>query len=85
MNFSELGKELVGQMLKPFVDTPEDLHITSGIDERGVLIKITVDNPNDRGRVIGRNGATISVVRDYMRLVGNKVGAYYSVKVVQDE
>ena len=54
------------------------------IDERGVLLSLSVD-PEDVGRVIGKRGATAQSIRTLLRVLGTKNGARYNLKIVNTD
>lgn len=51
------------------------------IDEKGVLLELTVD-PEDIGRVIGKRGSTAQSLRALLRALGTKNDARYNLKIV---
>src|SRR5690606_39677553 len=53
------------------------------IDEKGVLLELTVD-PDDLGRVIGKRGATAQSLRTLLRALGTKNDARYNLKIVDN-
>src|SRR5690606_32194830 len=53
------------------------------IDEKGVLLTLTVD-PEDLGRVIGKRGATAQSLRTLLRALGTKQEARFNLKIVDN-
>jgi hypothetical protein len=51
------------------------------VDEKGVLLELTVD-PEDLGRVIGKRGSTAQSLRSLLRALGTKNDARYNLKIV---
>lgn len=49
-------------LVRGIVDNPDDVEVTSRENRRGELLEIRV-NPEDLGRVIGRNGRTAKALR----------------------
>lgn len=47
------------------VDNPDDVEVSSRPNRRGELLEVRV-NPEDLGRVIGRNGRTAKALRSVM-------------------
>lgn len=78
-----IGEDFVRAVLTPLVDEPDELHIKAVLDERGIFIVVEASY-KDRGRIIGRKGATIEAVRMLLRALGTKQDAFYSVKVQDD-
>lgn len=77
-------QEYVESMVKPIVDNPADVVTTRTLDERGVLIELTV-NPADMGKVIGREGRTAKAVRSLLRVFGARSDARINLKIVEPE
>ncbi|MBR3220262.1 KH domain-containing protein, partial [Candidatus Saccharibacteria bacterium] len=51
-----IDQQFVEYIVKTLVNNPDKVQIDRQIDEKGVLLSLTVD-PEDVGRVIGRRGA----------------------------
>lgn len=49
-------------LVSGIVDNPDDVRVTSRNQRRGELLEVRV-NPEDLGRVIGRNGRTARALR----------------------
>ena len=62
---------LVECVVKPLVDYPDDLEITSREDGGAVLIEISV-NEEDTGKVIGRQGRVIKSIRTLARAAASR-------------
>lgn len=78
-----IDQEFVEFVIKSLVTKPEAVHIERRIDEKGVLLELTVD-PEDLGRVIGKRGATAQSVRTLLRALGTKNDARYNLKIVDN-
>lgn len=52
-------------LVSGIVDNPDDVRVTSRSMRRGQLLEVRV-NPEDLGRVIGRNGRTARALRTVM-------------------
>jgi hypothetical protein len=63
------------------VNNPDAVTIERRIDEKGVLLELTVD-AEDLGRVIGKRGATAQSLRTLLRALGTKNEARYNLKIV---
>ncbi len=74
----------VEYIVKTLVNNPDKVEVERKIDEKGVLLSLTVD-PEDVGRVIGRRGATAQSIRTLLRALGTKNDARYNLKIVNDE
>lgn len=76
----ELDQEFLEFVVKALVDHPEDVVVNRKIDEMGVLLTLDV-NPEDMGKVIGRQGNTAKAIRTLLRVVGMKNNARVNLKV----
>ena len=61
-------------VVKSLVDKPEKVVINRTVDEMGVLMTLVVD-PEDMGKIIGRQGNTAKAIRTLLRVVGMKNNA----------
>ena len=66
------------------VGHPDDVAVEREIDEKGVLLTLTV-NPEDLGRVIGKRGGTAQSLRTLLRALGSKNDARYNLKIVNND
>lgn len=85
---SSIDQTFVEFIVKSLVGKPDNVHIERRIDEKGVLLELSVD-PEDLGRVIGKRGATAQSIRTLLRALGTKNEARYNLKIIdtaeQDE
>ena len=54
--------EALEHLVRGIVDSPDDVEVRSRNTRRGELLEVRV-NPDDLGRVIGRNGRTAKALR----------------------
>lgn len=80
---SEIDQQFIEYVVKSLVGKPEAVHIDRRIDEKGVLLELTVD-PDDLGRVIGKRGATAQSLRTLLRALGTKNDARYNLKIIDN-
>jgi predicted RNA-binding protein YlqC (UPF0109 family) len=80
---SSIDQQFVEYIVKSLVSKPEAVVIERRIDEKGVLLELTVD-PEDLGRVIGKRGATAQSLRTLLRALGTKNDARYNLKIVDN-
>ena len=80
---SSIDQQFVEYIVKSLVSKPEAVEIERRIDEKGVLLELTVD-PEDLGRVIGKRGATAQSLRTLLRALGTKNDARYNLKIVDN-
>lgn len=78
---SSIDQQFVEYIVKSLVGNPDEVKIERRIDEKGVLLELTVD-PEDLGRVIGKRGATAQSLRTLLRALGTKNDARYNLKIV---
>ncbi len=80
----EKDQKFVEDVVKAIVDNPDKVSTERTIDERGVLIKLTVD-PEDMGKIIGKEGKTAKAIRTLLRVLGAKNNARVNLKIVEPE
>lgn len=81
---STIDQQFVEYIVKSLVGNPDDVVIERIIDEKGVLLTLTV-NPDDLGRVIGKRGMTAQSLRTLLRALGTKNDARYNLKIVNND
>src|ERR1700743_2354455 len=80
---TRIDQQFVEFIVKSLVNNPDGVHIDRRIDEKGVLLELTVD-PEDLGRVIGKRGATAQSLRTLLRALGTKNDARYNLKIIDN-
>lgn len=80
---NSIDLQFVEYIVKSLVGNPSAVSIVRTIDEKGVLLELTVD-PEDLGRVIGKRGATAQSLRTLLRALGTKNDARYNLKIVDN-
>jgi len=80
---STIDQQFVEYIVKTLVNNPDKVKIDREIDEKGVLLSLSVD-PEDVGRVIGRRGMTAQSIRTLLRALGTKNDARYNLKIVDE-
>ncbi|MCF2705764.1 RNA-binding protein [Arcanobacterium haemolyticum] len=58
-------------LVRGIVDSPDDVDVRSRNTRRGELLEVRV-NPDDLGRVIGRNGRTAKALRTVIGALSSK-------------
>lgn len=81
---STIDQQFVEYIIKNLVNYPDDVTVERKIDEKGVLLTLTV-NPEDLGRIIGRRGSTAQSIRTLLRALGTKNDAHYNLKIVNND
>jgi len=80
---NSIDQQFVEFVVKSLVSNPDAVQIERRIDEKGVLLELTVD-PEDLGRVIGKRGATAQSIRTLLRALGTKNDARYNLKIIDN-
>jgi len=78
---NSIDQQFIEYIVKSVVGNPDAVKIERTIDEKGVLLELTVD-PDDLGRVIGKRGATAQSLRTLLRALGTKNDARYNLKII---
>ena len=78
---ASIDQQFIEYIVKSLVGKPDAVSIERRIDEKGVLLELTVDQ-EDLGRVIGKRGATAQSLRTLLRALGTKNDARYNLKIV---
>ena len=76
-----IDQQFVEYIVKSLVGKPDAVKVDRRIDEKGVLLELTVD-PEDLGRVIGKRGSTAQSLRTLLRALGTKNDARYNLKII---
>ena len=83
-SMATIDQQFVEYIVKSLVGHPDDVVVDRMIDEKGVLLSLTV-NPEDLGRVIGKRGVTAQSLRTLLRALGTKNDARYNLKIVNND
>ena len=76
-----IDQQFIEYIVRSLVGHPDDVVVDRIVDEKGVLLTLTV-NPEDLGRVIGKRGATAQSLRSLLRALRTKNDARYNLKIV---
>lgn len=76
-----IDQQFIEYVVKSLVSHPDDVKVDRSIDEKGVLLELTV-HQEDLGRVIGKRGNTAQSIRTLLRALGTKNDARYNLKIV---
>ncbi|MFC1686417.1 KH domain-containing protein [Patescibacteria group bacterium] len=80
----EFDKEFLEYIIKGIVDKPDAVEVKRSIDEMGVLLELKVD-PEDMGKIIGKEGQTAKAIRILLRILGAKNDARVNMKIIEPE
>ena len=78
---TSIDQQFIEYIVKSLVNNPDEVKIDRRIDEKGVLLELTVAQ-EDLGRVIGKRGATAQSLRTLLRALGTKNEARYNLKII---
>lgn len=81
---TEIDQQFIDYIVKSLVSNPDSVSVERTIDQKGVLLTLTV-HPDDLGRVIGRRGTTAQSLRTLLRALGTKNDARYNLKIVDTD
>lgn len=73
--------DLVEVIVTPLIESPDDLQVTGTADGDIIRIGISV-NPDDAGKVIGRQGRVIKSIRTLARAAALQSGADVEVELL---
>lgn len=74
---------LVEFVVVPLVDDPDAVEVTAVDDDGRVAVDIRVD-PDDVGKVIGRQGRIIRSIRTLARAAASRNGMHVEVELVEE-
>ncbi|HAM88733.1 MAG: hypothetical protein US83_C0003G0029 [Candidatus Falkowbacteria bacterium GW2011_GWC2_38_22] len=77
-------KDFLEYVVKSIVGRPEGVSVDRTVDERGVLLTLSI-SPEDMGYVIGRRGQTAQAIRTLLKIVGAKNNARVNLKINEPE
>ncbi|HXY17843.1 MAG TPA: KH domain-containing protein [Candidatus Nitrosopolaris sp.] len=78
---ASIDQQFIEYIIKSIVNKPDAVKIDRRVDEKGVLLELTVDQ-EDLGRVIGKRGATAQSLRTLLRALGTKNDVRYNLKII---
>lgn len=77
-----MSRALVEYVTEWLIDYPEELQISEIEGERGMTVLELSVNPEDTGKIIGRNGRIIRALRVLARAAAQRDGRSIAVEVV---
>lgn len=75
-------KELLEYIIKAIVQKPEEVEVREVKGTKSVILEVKVA-PEDRGRVIGKQGQTVKALQTIVRVAGLKKGKKVVIEVLQ--
>ena len=74
-------KELVEVIAKALVDHPEGVVVTETVHPKSIVLELKVD-PEDMGKVIGRQGRIAKEIRTIIKSVAQRKGQRVNVEII---
>ncbi len=74
-------KEVVEFVAQFIVNSPDKVKVTEENSPEGVLLRLEVD-PDDKGRVIGKQGRVAQAMRTVLRVAAAKKGTRVQLEIV---
>ena len=75
-------KELVEMIAKALVDNPDKVHVSQLEGEQTSILELTVD-PEDLGKVIGKQGRTARAIRVILGAAGMKLKRRFNLEIIE--
>ena len=73
-------KVLIEYIAKAIADNPDKVVVTETVEEDRVLIRLEVA-PEDKGKVIGREGRVVQAMRTLLRVAAVKQGTRVTLEI----
>jgi len=75
-------QELVELIAKALVDNPDKVHVSQLEGEQTTILELKVD-PEDLGKVIGKQGRTARAIRVILGAAGMKVKRRFDLEIIE--
>lgn len=75
-------KHFLDFVLRRLVEYPDDVDVCEVPGEKQITYKVSL-NPADIGKVIGKNGRTISAIRTLLNAAGSKADTRVIVEILE--
>lgn len=76
------AKDLLELMAKALVDKPEIVRVEEHEDDGATVLELHVD-PEDVGKIIGKQGRTVRALRSILDAAGTKWERRFEVEVIE--
>lgn len=76
--------EELEELVRTMVDYPDEVEVWEVPEGRSVRLELAVD-PEDLGKVIGRQGRTARALRALLDVRGEQDGARYELKILEED
>jgi uncharacterized protein len=84
MATKQSDEQFLEAVVKALVDHPDEVKVERQVDEMGVLLSLKL-NPEDMGKIIGRQGNTVKAIRTLLRVIGLKNRARVNLRIEEPE
>ena len=74
-------KELIEYIARSLVSNPDAVKVTEDMEEGRMILRLEVD-PEDKGKVIGRQGRVAQAMRVMLRVAAVKDGTHAVLEIV---
>lgn len=78
----ENDQSFVEYVVKSIVGNPDKVSVSRRVDEMGVLLELSVD-PEDMGKIIGKDGRTAKAIRTLLRVLGAQNQSRVNLKIME--
>ena len=76
-----MEKDLIEYIVKSLVDEPSEVSVNVVEGEKSTILELRV-NPNDIGKVIGKNGRIAKALRTVLQAATAKAGKYTVLEIL---
>lgn len=76
------AKDLLALMAKALVDRPDEVKVRETEEGEATVLELQVD-PEDVGKIIGKQGRTVRALRTILDAAGHKFERRYDVEVLE--
>ncbi len=76
-------RDLINQIVQELVDHPEQVVVTEIQGHHAHVIEVEVAK-EDRGKVVGRRGATADALRTLLKAASGKHGKRFILEIIED-
>jgi hypothetical protein len=74
-------KDLLIQIVKALVDSPEQVRVNEIVGTQTVVLELRVAK-SDMGKIIGKQGRTANAIRDLLNAASGKAGKRYMLEIL---
>lgn len=78
-------KTLIEYLLKMLVDCPEKLKINESISDNNITKLVIIPDPNDIGKIIGKQGRIIKAIRTIVNAATMKCNNKIIIEIAESE